>query len=1041
MTASLKKTRSKICWRPAFFSRTTLCLVAAFVLILGVGRARAQTVQDGTLTGTVILQTGDLLGGATATVTSDALVAGKRSTISNARGTFVFLGLPPGSYDLTVGYDGFRTFSQKDITLATGATVHVDVPLQIGAVEDTLVVTAEAPLVDPNSSTINTTFSEELLEVVPTTRSVLFDLPLTAAGMSNVGQYEGWIRGPSAHGGAISENIYLVDGVDVTDPRGSHMGSPVGVNFDAVSEVKVLSLGASAEYPSFSGAAIDVQTRSGSNTFHGSLAYYGMVDASSNQNTSFGADWLWALEGDRLTDVPESSNEGTVTLGGPLLRDRVWFFAGISRNETAMDHRRLVLHPFYREDLYNLKITAEPGRSHRAWLGYNHRHYTTGNQGYWTPTTDPTAVFSNYGDVGSWSAQYQWMASDRNILSFKALGFLTDDNTIPKPVTGTPAFVNYWQWGGFLVGGDYPFLQLNSSRRQTYQLDVSHFADNLLGSHELKIGIQVSRAESTYLGAFFHGYENYVGTNEWSQRPSEWMSPDFLILNNFQTHYDPYSTIRDADSTAAFFDDTWVLNHRLTVDLGLRYDRMTARYGGGALFEKPETPADVNNLTVEQRRDSTDNIYDFRTWSPRVGLAWTATADGKTVLRAHLGRYYAPIGVDSLQGAGAGGGPGPEIIEVSDWFAIPTNEVDVDGDDWVDSLEFADAARSLAWRTPYQSRTFGPYRPEGGWVLPVKSGTGSPYTDHFIVSLQRQFGRDLSLEASFIYKKTDDLLVWWTVAPDGGELQWERVPYTTWTGLETEVYQVVLEDFDGNGKVDWDDFLCLNDDAGWDVRNLESVVGREADRTYKGLQLVLNKRFSKRWQMLASLNWTRGDGFAPRNSAQDFYVDSPVIMENIFVGGSMNDFANNLDGPLPMTPEFLFKLAGSYTIPVIETDLGFRVRADSGRATFAVEELPMCNRWDGGFLDGRIVGLEGRETIVASDPYDPIWMPAMTIADLSLAKSFKLGRYGDLRIIFDVLNILVTGGPNGVMYNQWEYGRVTSVVSPQITRLGLKYSF
>jgi hypothetical protein len=1011
------------------------------VILLGGAGLWAQTVSHGTISGTVVLQTGDLLGGATATVTSDALVTGERSTISNARGTFVFLGLPPGSYDLTVGYEGFRTFSRKDITVVSGATVDVDVPLQIGPVEETLVVTAEAPVVDASSSAVHTTFNEEMLAVVPTARSVLYDLPLTAAGMSNVGQYDGWIRGPSAYGGAINENIYLIDGVNVTDPRGSHMGSPVGVNYDAVEEVKVLSLGAKAEYPSFSGAAIDVRTKSGSNAYHGSLAYYRMVDAASNQRSSFGADWLWALEGDVLTDMLGSSDEGNATLGGPVVRDRLWFFAGASRGEHETDHRSLVLHPFYREDCYNLKLTAEPGRSHRAWLGYIHRHYTTGNQGYWTPTTDPTAVFSYFGDVGSWSAQYQWLASYRDILSFKALGFTTDNNTIPKPVTGEPGYVNYWQWGGFLVGGDYPFLQLNLSKRQTYQLDVSHFADDLLGSHELKVGAQLTRAQGNYLYGFFHGYSPYARTDEWSQRPSEWMSPDFLIMNVYETHYNPILTVRDADSNAAFFDDTWVVSERLTLDLGLRYDHMTTRYGEGLIYELPETPADVNNLTVQRRREASDDIYDFRTWSPRIGFAWTATADGKTVVMAHLGRYYAPIGVDSLRGSGAGPGEGPDILEVSEWFAIPTAEVDVNGDDWVDSLEFADAVRSLAWRTPYQSRTFGPYRPSGGWVLPVGPGTGSPYTDHFVVSVERQLGRDLSLELSYISKKTDDLLVWWPLAPDRSELQWERIPYTTWTGMETEVYQVVLDDFDDNGVVDWDDFLCLYYEAGARVRNLESVLGREADRTYSGLQLVLNKRFSRRWQMLASLNWTRGDGVAPRNVAQDFYVDGPVAMEDILFGLSMNDFVNNLDGPLPMTPEFLFKLAGSCTIPVIETDLGFRVRADSGRATFAVENLPTCEPWQGDFLAGRIIHTSEPTSIVASDPDDPIWMPATALADLSLAKSFKLGRSGDLRIILDVLNILLTGGPNGVKYDQWAYGQVTSVVGPRITRLGVRYSF
>jgi hypothetical protein len=385
-------------------------------------------------------------------------------------------------------------------------------------------------------------------------------------------------------------------------------------------------------------------------------------------------------------------------------------------------------------------------------------------------------------------------------------------------------------------------------------------------------------------------------------------------------------------------------------------------------------------------------------------------------------------------------GPGPpDVLEVSEWYAIPTAEVDVNGDNWVDSVEFADAARSLAWRTPYQSRTFGPFYPSG-WVLPVAPGTGSPYTDHFIVSMQRQIGRDLSLEASYIYKKTDDLLIFWPIAPNGSELEWERIPYTTWTGMETDVYQVVLEDFDGNGVVDWDDVGCLFHEAGAEVRNLKSVVGREADRTYEGLQLVLSKRFSNRWQMLASLNWTRGDGVAPRNIGQDFYIDGPVAMDVVF-GYTMNDFTNNLDGPLPMTPEFMFKLSGSYTIPVIETDLGFRVRSDSGRAIFAVEHLPMCSIWDGGMIEGRVLGTSSQEIIVASDPNDPQWMPSTTIADLSLARSFRLGRYGDLRVILDVLNILVNGGANGVAFSQWDYGRVTSVVSPRITRLGLRYSF
>jgi outer membrane receptor protein involved in Fe transport len=1011
--------------------------MAVATLTLGGGGAWAQTVQDGTITGTVILPTGDLLGGATATVTSDALVAGERSTISNARGSFVFLGLPPGSYDLTVGYQGFRTYSQKNITLATGATVHVDVTLEIGAVEDTLVVTAEAPLIDTRSATIDTTFNLKLLEVVPNSRDVLYDLPLAAAGMASIGPHDGWLRGPSAHGGAISENVYLINGIDTTDPVGSFLGSRIIVNYDSIQELKVLSLGAKAEYPSFSGAVIEVLTKSGSNAYHGDLAYYTMVgETADNQGSSFGADWLWAVEGDDLMNVPAKTREGNFSLGGPIKRDLMWFYWGAAASRSLPHTTAEKFRPEYRDQLYHVKLTAEPGSSHRVWVYSQYHDYTVRDYGWWDHNLEPESLYTQSGAETNWSAQYQWVASDRSILSFKFLGFISNDDAMPKPSTGKPGYINIGNWGGnFEGGGERASVDLQESERRTVQADFSYFTDGFLGSHDLRFGVQYTRAEGNYVGGYFRGYGNFAYADEWSPRPSEWWNgPDELIIRNIRSHSNPFLTVRNADSTAGFVDDTWVLGDRVTLNLGLRYDRMAAGYGGGAVYELPETPAGFNNPTILRTRESVPNIYDFKTWSPRLGVAWTMTGDGRTVLRAHLGRYYAPIGVESL---GVAGPDGPERHDFLEWYAIPTDEVDVNGDDWVGTSEFADTLRSLAWRSPFWVDDWGSY--QSGWVLPAAPGTRSPYTDHFTLSVQRQIGRDFSLEASYIYKNTDDLLVYWPFAPDGGEFQWERLPYTTWTGFETEIFSVVLEDFDGNGVIDWDDALCFFYERGYEVRNMESIVERDADRTYQGLQLVLTKRFSNRWQVLASLNRAWGDGVAPRNIAQDFYIDGPIVLGNWF-GSSMNHFTNNMDGPLPMTPKLMIKVAGSYTIPVIETDLGFRIRYDSGRPIFAVDWLPWYGPWGGEIVEGAILGTHP-EVIVANDPNHPDWMPSTTILDLSFAKSFRVGRYGDVRVILDVLNATNDGAASQVGVAGWDYGRVYSVVPPRIMRLGLRYSF
>ena len=118
--------------------------------------------------------------------------------------------------------------------------------LEIAAATGEIIVTSEAPIVDTRSSTIDTTFSEAVLEIVPTARDSFYDLSVTAPGMASVGSDESWLPSASAYGSASNENIFLVDGVNTTNPRGASWGSLVNVNYDTVQEVQVLALGSRA---------------------------------------------------------------------------------------------------------------------------------------------------------------------------------------------------------------------------------------------------------------------------------------------------------------------------------------------------------------------------------------------------------------------------------------------------------------------------------------------------------------------------------------------------------------------------------------------------------------------------------------------------------------------------------------------------------------------------------------------------------------------------------------------------------------------------
>ena len=126
---------------------------------------------------------------------------------------------------------------------------------------------------------------------------------------------------------------------------------------------------------------------------------------------------------------------------------------------------------------------------------------------------------------------------------------------------------------------------------------------------------------------------------------------DGLLFYNRQEHLNPFLTVRTADSLGLFVDDQWSPTKRLTLNLGFRFDRMSTKYGEGKVFDYLTQPSDINdpNLGVIRTRAGTDNIFDFKTFSPRLGVTYQLTNDGKTVIRANYGRYYMPLAVEFLR--------------------------------------------------------------------------------------------------------------------------------------------------------------------------------------------------------------------------------------------------------------------------------------------------------------------------------------------------------------------------------------------------------
>src|SRR5437867_2177960 len=185
---------------------------------------------------------------------------------------------------MQLGRASSTALSVSLLLVGMGAVVTQDLTLPVGTMQETIEVSGGS-IVDTKTSSIETRFDSDLVEKLPTSRDAFYDLSLTAPGMSEgsgapTGTTE--FQSPTAYSGATNENVFLINGVDATNPRAGSFGSLVNVNYDTVEEVRVVALGSKAEYGSFSGAAIDVVTKSGSNDFHGSAAFYSKLGSVAN---------------------------------------------------------------------------------------------------------------------------------------------------------------------------------------------------------------------------------------------------------------------------------------------------------------------------------------------------------------------------------------------------------------------------------------------------------------------------------------------------------------------------------------------------------------------------------------------------------------------------------------------------------------------------------------------------------------------------------------------------------------------------------------
>ena len=566
-------------------------LFALLVLVMGLagaGTAQAQGTVSGSVQGTVVDQEGVALPGVTVVAMSDALVAGRQVAVTDRTGGYRFPSLPPGIYVFEIELPGFRTVRLENARVALGQALRLDARMELAPLAEEIVVTADAAQVSVVSNTVSSNLTREYLERQPLPRSVNA-LVNYAPGVNNM----------LAYGGTQSAtNAFNLDGVDVSNPAsGEHWILP---NFDWIQEVQVTGLGADAEFGGFTGAVFNLVTKSGGNQFQGDVTlYYTDRDFVSTN-----------VPGAEKQDF--SYFDASVSLGGAVTRDRLWYFISANRVNDELT-------PFGAErsteitlPRYIGKLTFQPDPKNRlvALANYDGKFQERRGIGAFTLASGSTKQES---DNVSYNVSWESLITDRSFASVKFTGFKGNDDRLPY-FGDTPG--RFDAETGFRWGNSR-WTDLRDYQRQTLDASWSLFADGLFGgrdSHHLKLGVNYERGKSDEISTRNGGF-SYYDDSWYCDSLENYFANPFCGINEADFGDEIFMRARQT-GLHLYIQDSLQLG-RITVNAGLRYSRYEAGFANA-------------------RKD----VYDVDALAPRVGVVWDLFGTAKTALKAHYGRYY-----------------------------------------------------------------------------------------------------------------------------------------------------------------------------------------------------------------------------------------------------------------------------------------------------------------------------------------------------------------------------------------------------------------
>jgi Carboxypeptidase regulatory-like domain/TonB dependent receptor-like, beta-barrel len=580
--------------------------LTVFLLLMAVAHEAAAQRTTGAIVGAVADESGAALPGVTVTL-QGAGAPGSPTTATSATGAYRFPALPPGSYDLNYSLAGFRTVRMTGIVVSVGNTAEMNVVMAVGQRTEEVVVESETPVINTSTAEVNTTMNREWVENAPVQRNSLYDFINAAPGVSPANSSS---DRSTAFGSATNENVYQLDGNDLTAPNTGAPGTQL--NVDTIQEVEILSLGAPAEFGNLAGAVFNLVGRQGGNAFHGDANYFFQHQDLTSRNTTDQQDDGFPFHRDEYSDF-------TAQLGGPIKKDSLWFFASY---QYRLDKSSLPgTDPAYpgRADVHRIytKVNYQVAPKHSLTFSLASEWYKTGGGG--SSLQAPSTVADEHGTDPAPSLTWRSVLGRNTALEARYTGFYVTDHLDPL-VAGEPRIKPRYLdlLSGEVTGGTVLWYDLKI-HRTGLSAKLSHYADRFLGgSHDFRFGVQYTTGGSEIV----QGYNDYIYTYG--------PSPLYGLASK------PFETGGFNEGIGVYADDTFRIGKRTSLNFGLRFDSNNAYYDAFRYFDRTGAATGAQSRPV-------DSLFRWNSLSPRIGINYKLDDEGRTVLLAHYGRYYRAL--------------------------------------------------------------------------------------------------------------------------------------------------------------------------------------------------------------------------------------------------------------------------------------------------------------------------------------------------------------------------------------------------------------